>query len=255
MTLSKLSSLSLHGIDKTIVLAIALIFCFSTVACHQSYTLPNLTVLPLQETYTQAESIAKDWQLDAQLNSVAFEIEFSSSPGYIFCDYTFLSEKRREFLLVSVIADQSGYHLRTVEDAWPVDRSLGMPIIFEEINLESKDALQAILENGGRTFFERYQIRQKRFLDYFMLSLERLDEYKGEGELIWTGGFAVNSPHAALYMSVEDATGDLLKIKAYGEQEQDYWLREVSVTERILTGESKNFVTIQPNENSNRSLR
>lgn len=216
--------------------------CFSITSCSQSYNRPNLSVLPLQETYQKAESIALNWQSDAQLNSARFDIEFSASPERINCSYTFLSATSHRFLLVFVKADESGYHLETAEDAWAADRPIGKPIVVEEINLESKEALQQILENGGSTFFERYQIRNKGgLLDLFSLNLERLDEYNGEGQIIWTGGFSIDSPHAQLYMSIEDTTGDLLKVKAYGEQEQEYWLREITVTDKISIGKSKNF--------------
>lgn len=228
-------------VQKVIIVA-TMVLCFSTTSCNNSYNRPNLSVLPLQETYHQAESIAKDWQADAQLQSVEFDIEFSASPERIDCSYAFLSATSHKFLLVFVKADETGYHLETVEDAWLADGPIGEPIVVEEINLESKEALQVILDNGGNTFFERYHIQNKGgLLDLFNLKLERLDEYNGEGQIIWTSGFSIDSPHAQLYMSIEDATGDLLKVKAYGEQEQEYWLREITVTDKISIGTSKSF--------------
>lgn len=228
-------------VEKSIIIA-TMVLCFIITSCNNSYNRPNLSVLPLQETYQQAENIAQNWHSDAQLQSVEFNVEFSASPERIDCSYMFLSSTSRKFLLVFVKADESGYHLETAEDTWPADRPIGEPISIEEINLESKEALQIILDNGGNTFFERYHIQNKGGLpDLFNLRLERLDEYKGEGQVIWTSGFSIDSPHAQLYMSIEDTTGELLKVKAYGEQEQEYWFREITVVDKILIGKSKNF--------------
>jgi hypothetical protein len=235
------------SIQKAVIIALILGLCLGVISCNQSYNRPNLSVLPLQETYQQAKNVALKWRSDAQLQSADFDIEFSASPESINCNYTFLSATSHRFLLVFVKADGSGYHLETAGDAWPADRPIGKPIVIEEINLESKEALQQILEKGGDTFFERYQIRNKGgglLPELFRLQLNRLDEYKGEGELIWTSGFSIDSPHAQLYMGIEDDTGDLLKVKAYGEQEQEFWLREITVTDKISIGKSKNFFDI-----------
>jgi hypothetical protein len=243
MTLSKpFNILSSLRIQNIITVCTVMFIFFGAVSCQHSYNLPDLNVLPLEETYNQAENIAIDWQPDAQLNSASFDIELSSFPESMNCNYVFLSPTSRNYLIIFMKADKSGYHIRSTEDAWPEDRPIGQPINFEEINLESNEALQAIIGNGGSTFFERYQIREKRgALDLYSLNLERLDEYKGEGAIIWTGGFDIDSPHAQLYMSIEDTTGDLLKVTAYGEQEQEYWLQEIIVRDKISIGDSKNF--------------
>lgn len=243
----KVMKTSIHSatsIQKAFIIALVIGVCLSVISCNQSYNRPNLSVLPLQETYLQAESVALNWQSDAQLHSAVFDIEFSASPERINCHYTFLSSTSHKFLLVFVKADESGYHLKTVEDAWPVDRPIGKPIVIEEINHESKEALQTILENGGNAFFERYKIRSKGgglLPDLFSLQLRKLDEYNGNGEIIWAGRFSLYSPQAQLSISIEDATGDLLKVAASGEQEQEYWFREITVTEKISIDESKNF--------------
>lgn len=219
--------------------------CFSIISCNQSYNRPNLSVLSLQETYQQAENVALNWQSDAQLLSANFDIEFSASPEKISCSYTFLSATSHRYLLVFVKADEFGYHLETVEDGWPADRPVGRPIVVEELNLESKEALQQILENGGNTFFERYQLRNKDgFLDLFSLNLERLNKYNGEGLVIWTASFSIESPNATIHISIEDSTAELLKVIAFGEQEQEYWLKEVTVTRKLGIGQSENFFDI-----------
>jgi hypothetical protein len=231
-----------HRIRNAIVVCIGLILCISLPSCSLSYTRPSLSVLPLQETYPQAKSIALNWQPDAQLDAVSFDIEFGNSPDRMHCSYAFLSAASHNYLMVFVNLDQSGYHFSLDGGPWPENKPIGQPIIFEEINHESKDALQAIMENGGSSFFERYRIRRMDSLfNTFSLELERLDENSGEGPLIWTGGFTIDNPHAQLYISVEDTTGDLLKVKAHGEKEQEYWLRDITVTERISIHDSINF--------------
>lgn len=143
--------------------------------------------------------------------------------------------------MVFVRITESGYELETTEDFWPADRPIGTAISLEDVQLESQEALNLIMENGGNSFFERYHIRENSFPNVFFLKLERLDEYNGDGPVLWTSGFGIDNPHAQLYISLEDATGDLLKVKAFGEQEEEYWLHDLIVTEQIPIKGSKNF--------------
>jgi len=232
------------------LLSVVLVLFIVITINSQFYTPPPLIVLPLEETYIEAESIALSWQSDAQLNSADFNVELDDFPSQMNCNYTFLSPARYQYLLIFVKtyelggyrANRNGYYLHWTEGDWPSDRPIGKAIIFDEIHLESNQALKKILEHGGNTFFERYHIRQEQpLLDSFNLDLERLDFYNGEGPLIWSSGFSVNRPHAQLYMGIEDLTGDLLYVKAYGEQEEEYWLRDSIIVGRIPTGQSKNY--------------
>lgn len=219
------------------------LLCGGVIACNgaPTSTPPTLAVLPIQETYSQAESLAKAWQSDAQLHSANFDIIINSSSDNFWCSYVFLSTNSPKFLMVFVKITESGYDLETTEDFWPADRPIGTEISLEDVQLESQEALNLIMENGGYSFFERYHIRENRFPNVFFLKLERLDEYNGDGPVLWTSGFGIDNPHAQLYISLEDATGDLLKVKAFGEQEEEYWLHDLIVTEQIPIKGSKNF--------------
>lgn len=216
------------------------LLCFGIVACNEAstFTPPTLAVLSIRETYGQAESIAKAWQADAQLHSVNFDIIINSSSDDFKGSYEFVSASSPKFLIVDITKSE----YETIEFTWPAAKPIGTAISFEEIHLESQKALSLIIENGGNSFFERNRVCENRCPpDVFFLKLERLDEYNGEGPLIWTTGFAIDNPQAQLYISLEDATGDLLKVKAYGEEEQEYWFRDITVMERIPLGGSKNF--------------
>jgi len=228
---------------KHVAIFVAFLLWYGIAACSETptFTPPTLAVLSIRETYSQAEGAAKAWQSDAQLNSASFDITINSSSDNFRCSYVFVSSSSHKFLMVFVRITDSGYDLETSEDFWPADRPLGTAISFEKIQLESQKALNLIMEKGGNSFFERYRVRENRFSDTFFLKLERLNGYKGEGPILWTSGFAIDTPHAQLYISLEDSTGDLLKVRAYGKEEKEYWLRDVTVTERISKGNSKNF--------------
>lgn len=59
--------------------------------------------------------------------------------------------------------------------------------------------------------------------------------------MIWKGGFTSSQSHAQLYISIDDASGKLLGVKAYGEQEQEYWFRDITVTKKMSAGSSGRF--------------
>lgn len=73
------------------------------------------------------------------------------------------------------------------------------------------------------------------------MHLTRLDEYAGAGPIVWAAGFNNTDPHAQLYVTIDDLTGELVKIKAYGEQEQTIWLGELMEAHRLNIGESVDF--------------
>ena len=217
------------------------LFLITTSACSQTTIPPKINILSIAETYDQALSIAQEWQSDAQLHSAEFDFSVDGYPDRISCSYTFLSSNSDKFLMVFMEKTESGIKpVWIVDDPWPQDRPIGTPIYVQDLNLESQQALANILVYGGNSFFARNSVNGGP-LDMFWLKLERLDEYHGEGPIIWTGGFSTSLSGAQLYISIDDASIKLLRVKAYGEQEQEYWFRDITITKKMSVESSKRF--------------
>jgi hypothetical protein len=228
--------LSLHHLTKMFCLAILLVVISS---CGQPFTSPELDILSIQETYNQALHVAQRWQPDAQLHSADFYFSVDGNPEQIYCDYVFQSSQDNFILMVFMDRKESGIDVTCMESPLDTIESKGEPIPVQDLNLESLQALNIIMEQGGDLFFSRYPYISASSLNFFRLSLSRLDDVNNKGPIIWTGHFGVTK--ATLFMSIDDATGKLIRVKAYGEEEQEYWFHDLTVKKRIMVDVPENF--------------
>jgi hypothetical protein len=104
------------NLRKYVAIFFVFLLSFGGAACSETptFTPPTLAVLSIQETYSQAESTAKAWRSDAQLNSANFDIIINSSSDNFRCSYVFLSPSSHKFLMVFVRITDSGYDLESV---------------------------------------------------------------------------------------------------------------------------------------------
>jgi len=127
--------------------------------------------------------------------------------------------------------------MTTAEGSWPHDRPLPEALPVADLALDSQQALDVLVEQVGAGFFDR----NGTYGDFVFLRLARLDEYAGSGPIVWLACFSNTQPHAQLYATIDDETGTLLSVKAYGEGEQEYWLRPLAQTHRLSFGEPVEF--------------
>jgi hypothetical protein len=226
----------LHQFTKIFWLVILII---SISSCSQPFTPPELDILSIQETYDQALHVAQRWQPDAQLHSADFYFSVDGNPEQIYCDYVFQSSQDNFILMVFMDRKESGIDVTYMESPLDTIESKGEPIPVQDLNLESHQALNIIMDQGGDLFFSRYPYISASSLNFFRLSLSRLDDVNNKGPIIWTGHFGVTK--ATLFMSIDDATGKLIRVKAYGEEEQEYWFRDLTVRKRIMVDVPENF--------------
>lgn len=230
-------SCSLHKFSKIFCLAILFI---SVSSCSQSFTPPELDILSIQATYNKALLFAKRWQPDAQLHSADFYISVNGYPEQISCVYNFQSSNSKFVLMVFVDRRESRIDVTYyVESPLNLIENMGEPISMQDLKLESHQALNIIMDKGGDLFFSRHPYISPSPLNFFRLSLNRLDDVNNEGPIIWTGHFGMTN--ATLFMSIGDASGELIKVKAYGEDEQEYWFRDLTVKKRIPADVPENF--------------
>ena len=214
------------------------------VACKSNYIQPEPKVFPISLYYDQAEEIAIEWKPDAKLYSIHLGISLDYEPYQQRITYMFRSENDREFLNVYIYDNEFEFSIDSDFGDWPNDRPIGLPIEISQVELESKEAMQLIMDYGGSEYFQRYEIREVDRLDYFELEIRRLDLNRSEGPTVWIAGFGLGNPgdpHAQLYIFIEDSTGDLLKVRAYGEEEQEVWFREITETKELRVSETINI--------------
>lgn len=205
---------------------------FTASSCVPVPKLGLLTALPIRRSYPEASAAALSWQPDADFMGAEWTLA-GGEPSVRRIAYEFRSPSANAFFL-AIVTTQG---LRTIQGVWPAGRPFGEPISLDALNLQSQEALDIVIEQGGAGFAER----NGTYGDYVFLRLTRLDEYASSGPIVWVGGFTNTAPQAQLYVTIDDQTARLVNIKAYGKKEQTHWLRELAQQERLNVGDSAGF--------------
>jgi len=160
---------------KFIVLAsLGAIIIFAGWLIFKPETQPLPNVLSLQDNWELLESGGRDWQSDAYLNNITFDVN-ESMPYKI--SATYLSESTPEEMYSIDINEKSKIYNKETRETYPMRDSAKLPIKREDWIIGSTQAWDLFLKN--KTISTCAAIRDKHVTIY--MSLERTVS----GRLAW----------------------------------------------------------------------
>lgn len=213
-----------------IVFVPILVFALTiTLFCTAASEVSPLATDPVNEYYSEALRSAKAWHKDAQLISVDWTLYFWGTPLSSIA-YTFVSPSTKDFYLVYATKAR----ITREEGDWSEKRPLPDHIDIDTLVLDSQEALDRIVELGAAG----YAKRNSTYGDTVFL---RVTRYAYEGPIIWLGSFSNTTTGSQLDIVIDDFTGNLMMVFAYGEREQSYWFRDLTQRDRLNVGDSAEF--------------
>lgn len=189
-----------------------IIFCvliIIQVSCTQNNFDPSkFRVLSTQSYYIEAEALAKQWKIDAYVESIyaSFALHNDNTPLSI--SYSFRSKTEpSKWFSVTFFETQSEIKTETSSGDYLEgnNRPLTLEINFENINVDSLDALILAFESGGKEFINR----NHGVDDYSFIKLEQKSPALGQGPLEWVVSFSANT-YKVVSITIDPVTGDIL---------------------------------------------
>ncbi len=170
----------------------------------------DFEVLSLEEIYPGALAEAVQWRSDARLSAADFDFRPVGAAEQSWAALGFRSASSpQSWLNVSVIKDSEGlkYAASTGEFS-NIDRALGDPINLMELNIDSSQALEISLANGGHDFTLD---RGDSMLWPQTLFLRYQDDVSETGPIVWQADYLIPFVGPHIKMEIDAITGELLK--------------------------------------------
>jgi hypothetical protein len=167
-------------------------------------------VLSLEEIYPDALAEAVEWRSDAQLSAADFDFRPVGAIGQSWAALGFRSASSpQSWLNVAVIEDSEGlkYAASTGEFS-NIDRALGEPISLTEVNIDSLQALEISLSNGGHGFILD---RGDSMLWPQALFLRYQDDVSETGPIVWQADYLIPFVGPHIKMEIDAITGELVE--------------------------------------------
>lgn len=197
-----------------VVLAIGLLLpacgMFSSVDDGNPLQHPELEVASARYVLPLTNQKAAEWQEDARPQNIIMSLRTVQENKPLRASLIYRSESQPDsYLIVTVVTRQNHIEIESKKGEYTFPRPIGEPIELDDIEIDSVEALNIAVENGGSEFLSRNPGGS-----WSQLSLNLMYEelYASSGPLVWRAIFASESV-GTRYIRIDPESGQVLSVE------------------------------------------
>lgn len=169
----------------------------------------QLEVASAQFLYSHAEEKAREWKDDARLQQIMMSVHPVDDNRPLRASFIYRSQKAPDnYLRVTVVVHQGYTETETKEGEYTFPRPIGEPVELDEIGIDSIEALEITLQNGGAAFLSRNPRGKWRM----SLKLMYTDLYASTGPVVWRALFSSDAV-GTRYIRIDPESGEVVSVE------------------------------------------